>query len=88
MVRICFIKMKGKRNRGLTLVEVMAALVVALVIAIGMMSYQYAGAQHARKTDVRVTASRLGLLFLENWVASGGMRISVGFRYCSVRLLL
>jgi len=73
MVRICFIKMKGKRNRGLTLVEVMAALVVALVIAIGMMSYQYAGAQHARKTDVRVTASRLGLLFLENWVASGGM---------------
>jgi prepilin-type N-terminal cleavage/methylation domain-containing protein len=65
--------MMKKQNKGLTLVEVMAALVVALVIAIGVMSYQYACAQHARKTDVRVTASRIGLLFLESWVAAGGI---------------
>ena len=65
--------MTRKLNRGVTLIEVMAALVIALVIAIGVMSYQYAGAQHARKTDARVTASRLGLLFLENWVAMGGI---------------
>jgi prepilin-type N-terminal cleavage/methylation domain-containing protein len=62
-----------KRNRGVTLIEVMAALVIALVIAIGVMSYQYACAQHARMTDVRVTGSRIGLLFLENWVAVGGI---------------
>ena len=68
-------KMIRKLNRGLTFVEVMAALVIALVIAIGMMSYQYAGAQHARKTDVRVTASRIGLLFLERWVADGGIDV-------------
>jgi len=37
------------------------------------MSYQYAGAMHARKTDVRVTASRIGLLLLESWVAAGGI---------------
>jgi len=65
--------MLNKRNKGVTLVEVMAALIIALVIAIGVMSYQYAGAQHARKTDVRTTASRIGLLFLENWVAAGGI---------------
>jgi len=65
--------MTRKLNKGLTLIEVMAALVIALVIAIGMMSYQYAGAQHARNTDVRVTASRIGLLFLEDWVAVGGI---------------
>lgn len=69
----CFEKMKRKQNKGVTLVEVMAALVIALVIAIGVMSYQYACAQHARKTDARVTASRIGLLFLESWVAAGGI---------------
>ncbi len=68
--------MKKKLNRGVSLVEVMAALVIALVIAIGVMSYQYAGAQHARKTDVRVTASRIGLLFLESWVAAGGITVA------------
>ena len=51
----------------------MAALVIALVIAIGVMSYQYAGAMNARKADVRVTGSRIGLLFLENWAAMGGI---------------
>lgn len=69
--------MKRKQNKGVTLVEVMAALVIALVIAIGVMSYQYACAQHARKTDVRVTASRIGLLFLESWVAAGGIDVGI-----------
>lgn len=65
--------MMKKLNKGVTLVEVLTALVIALVIAIGAMSYQYACAQHARKTDVRVTASRIGLLFLESWASSGGI---------------
>jgi prepilin-type N-terminal cleavage/methylation domain-containing protein len=65
--------MKRKRNRGVTLVEVMAALVIALVIAIGVMNYQYACAMHARKTDVRVTASRIGLFFLEDWAGVWGI---------------
>jgi prepilin-type N-terminal cleavage/methylation domain-containing protein len=56
-----------KQNRGVTLVEVMAALVIALVIAIGVMSYQYAAAMNVRKADMRATASRLGLLLLDSW---------------------
>ncbi|MFC1604105.1 prepilin-type N-terminal cleavage/methylation domain-containing protein [Planctomycetota bacterium] len=59
--------MMGKLNKGLTFVEVMVALVIALVIAIGMMSYQYAGAVNARKADMRSTANRLGLLVLDSW---------------------
>ena len=59
--------MKRKQNKGVTLVEVMAALVIALVIAIGVMSYQYAAAMNARKADMRATANRLGLLILDSW---------------------
>jgi len=59
--------MTRKLNKGLTLIEVMAALVIALVIAIGVMSYQYACAMNARKADMRSTASRLGLLLLDSW---------------------
>ena len=59
--------MKRKPNKGVTLVEVMVALVVALVIAIGMMSYQYAAAMNARKADMRASANRLGLLILDSW---------------------
>jgi hypothetical protein len=65
--------MKRKQTKGVTLVEVMAGLVIALVIAIGVMSYQYACAMHARKTDVRVTASRIGLFFLEDWAGVWGI---------------
>jgi prepilin-type N-terminal cleavage/methylation domain-containing protein len=59
--------MMRKQNKGVTLVEVMAALVIALVIAIGVMSYQYAAAMNARKADMRATANRLGLLILDSW---------------------
>ena len=55
------------RGKGLTLVEVMITLLVALVIAIGVMSYMYATALHAHLADVRATAARLGLLLLEGW---------------------
>lgn len=62
--------MKRKQKKGVTLVEVMAALVIALVIAIGVMSYQYAAAMNARKADMRATANRLGLLILDSWKAA------------------
>jgi len=59
-------------NKGLTLVEVMVTLLVALIIAIGVMSYMYATAAHAHMADVRATASRLGLLLLEGWKTQAG----------------
>lgn len=56
-----------KRYSGVTLVEVMAAALVVLVVAIGMMNYQYACSMNARTADIRATASRLALVLLERW---------------------
>lgn len=60
-------KFRIKQNRGGTLVEVMVAALVLMVIFIGVLSYQYFCMLDARRTDVRVKASRLGLLLLEGW---------------------
>jgi prepilin-type N-terminal cleavage/methylation domain-containing protein len=56
-----------KRNRGLTLIEVMVAAAAILVVLIGAMSFQMYCARDARRADVRAVAGRLGLLLLENW---------------------
>ena len=61
-----------KRNRGVTLVEVMIAAIAVLAILIGVMSYQYCCALDVRKADVRATAGRLGLLLLDAWKAREG----------------
>jgi len=60
-----------KRNRGVTLVEVMVAALVVLVVVVGAMAYQGACALNARRADARATASRLGLLVLEGWKSAG-----------------
>ena len=61
-----------KQNRGGTLVEVMMGVLVLMVVLIGVLNYQYFCALDARKSDVRVKASRLGLLLLEGWKAVEG----------------
>ncbi len=57
----------GKFNKGLTLVEVMVTILVALVIVTGVMMYMYSSALNAHEADVRAIASRLNLLLLEGW---------------------
>lgn len=59
------------RNCGLTLIEVMIAVLVAVVIVIGALSYMYACALNARAADVRITATRVGQLLLETWKVTG-----------------
>lgn len=59
-------------NSGLTLIEVMITLLIALVIAIGVISYMYATNINAHMADVRATATRLGLLLLEGWKTQSG----------------
>ena len=58
--------------KGLTLIEVMVTMLVALIIAVGVMGYMYATALQAHLADVRATAARLGLLLLEGWKTQGG----------------
>ena len=57
---------------GVTLVEVMVAIVVIAVAVIGAMGYRYYCALDARKADVQITAARVALLLLEGWNGAGG----------------
>jgi len=63
---------RKNRSRGLTLIEVMVALALVIVAVLGAMSFRFFCALDARKADVHVNASRLGLLLLEGWRGAGG----------------
>lgn len=64
-------RIRKKQKRGVTLVEVMVAALIIAIVVIGVMSYLYTSAMHARKADIRVTAGRLGQLLLEAWKTNG-----------------
>ena len=67
--------MSAKKTRlpsGLTLVEIVVAMVVIMVAIIGAMGYRYYSILDARKAKVHITAARLGSVLLENWKGSGG----------------
>lgn len=60
-----------KFKKGLTLIEVMITLLIALIIITAVMGYMYASAINARAADVRITAARIGQLLLETWKITG-----------------
>jgi len=64
-------RVRNNRNSGLTLIEVMLAMVIIMIIGIGVASYMYACAWNAKRADVRITASRVGQLLLETWKITG-----------------
>jgi prepilin-type N-terminal cleavage/methylation domain-containing protein len=61
-----------KSSRGLTLIEIMVAIVLIAIAVIGAMGFRYFCALDARKADVQITGARLGWMLLENWKAAGG----------------
>jgi hypothetical protein len=61
-----------KRNRGVTLIEVMIASLAVIVILVGVMQFQYLCALDAHKADVQATGARLGLLVMEGWKVVAG----------------
>lgn len=63
-------KTKMKRNfrlKGMTLIEIMIAIIVVMIVVTGIMSYRYYSALDAKKAEVRATAGRISLLLLEGW---------------------
>ena len=68
--------MKNKKNKGITLIEVMVAAVLVVVAILGAMAYRYVTALDAKKADMQISASRVGLLLIEGWKGSAG---SAGF---------
>ncbi|MFH1371066.1 MAG: hypothetical protein ABII09_07270 [Planctomycetota bacterium] len=58
---------KRKSRMGLTIVEVMVAMVILIVAILGTSAYQYSAALNARRGNLFTTASRTALLLSEGW---------------------
>ncbi len=63
--------MRKKQRRGLSLIEIMITTIVVVIAVIGTMGYRYYSVLDAKKADVQMTASSLGLLLLESWKGGG-----------------
>ena len=60
-----------KRN-GFSIIEVMLAVSLTCVIALGTLGYQYFSVKHGRATDAQFMASRIAQLLLEDWKGESG----------------
>jgi Tfp pilus assembly protein PilV len=56
----------------MTLVEVMVAVAVIIVAALGTLCYEYLCVDHVRFARAQLTAVRVGQLLLEDWKSAGG----------------
>lgn len=64
-----------KRRRGLTMIEIVVAMVIIVVAVTGAMGYRYYSILDARKARVKITAARVGSMFLESWKGTGGRSV-------------
>jgi prepilin-type N-terminal cleavage/methylation domain-containing protein len=61
----------GTRN-GFSLLEVMLAVSLTCVIALGSLGYRYLGIKHSRASDAQFMASRIAQLLIEDWKSASG----------------
>ena len=67
------------------LIEVMVAMVVLAVAALGALSYQYHAAVQVQTADKQITGTQIARLVLEDWKSTGGAvdydpaRLGLGF---------
>ena len=59
-------------GHGLSLIEVMVAVVILLAAVIGATRYQYYTVLDAKKADLHMEATRLAVTMLEGWKGAGG----------------
>ena len=70
---------------AVTLVEVMVAMVILAIAALGALSYQYHAAGHVRIARAQSAATHVAQLLLEDWKSTGGSEeydpsiLAVGF---------
>ena len=72
--------MAAKRNtrvKGLTLIEIMVAVLIIAVAVISAASFRYYCVLDAKKADVQVTAGRLAWALLESWRSRGWKPVQV-----------
>ena len=59
-------------KKGISLVEVAMSIAIIDILIVGTISYRYHSALLARRTDAKITASRVALLILEDWSGKAG----------------
>ena len=57
---------------AMTLVEVMLAMVILSIAAVGALSYEYHAAGHAKIARAQMCGARTARLLLEDWMSTGG----------------
>jgi prepilin-type N-terminal cleavage/methylation domain-containing protein len=60
------------RNRGVTLIELVIAILIISIVSVGAINYQYFGTRMAHRADAEITATRTARLILDNWKKTGG----------------
>jgi prepilin-type N-terminal cleavage/methylation domain-containing protein len=60
------------KKGGFNLIEVMLAVSLTCVIALGALNYQYLSIKHCRATDAQLMAYRVAQLLIEDWKSNGG----------------
>jgi hypothetical protein len=63
---------RPKLASALILIEAMIAMTVLAIAALGVLSYQYRAAAHARIAHAQITGMRTAQLLLEDWKSTGG----------------
>jgi prepilin-type N-terminal cleavage/methylation domain-containing protein len=60
-------------SKAFTLIEVMVAMTVIVIVAIGALNYQYYAAQHSQIANSQITSTRAAQLLMEDWMSTGGL---------------
>lgn len=79
-----------KVSKAFTLTEMMVAMAIIAIAAVGGLDYQYHSAKHSRIAQTQITAARTAQLLLEDWKSNGGStaynpaNLQLGFSSSSV----
>jgi prepilin-type N-terminal cleavage/methylation domain-containing protein len=61
-----------KVSKALTLIELMVAIAIIAIVAVGALDCQYYAAKHSRTARNQIAATRTAQLLIEDWKSVGG----------------
>ena len=67
-----YLRKKMSRQSGFSLLELIIAIIILGIVAVGSLHYHFYAAQQIRTTKAEQTAMRTAQLLLEDWKSNGG----------------